>query len=63
VQADFLFQIVHLVDEDLLLLLLLVFVLVDPRLEGQFRLGEPGQGFWIFSHVAVETMAKVSNLA
>jgi len=58
VRADFFFKIVHLVDEDLLLLLFLVFVFVDSRLEGQFRLGEPGQGVWIFSHVPVETMPK-----
>lgn len=58
VGADFVLEVVNLVNQVLLLLLLFVFVVIDALLESQLGLLEPCQRIWVAFHKAVETRIK-----
>ena len=56
VLRNFIFEVTNLVDQFLLLLLLLVFVVIDTLLQGQLRLLKPSQSIRVFLHVPLKVL-------
>ena len=56
VLRNFIFEVANLVDQLLLFLLLLVFVVIDTLLQGQLRLLKPSQSIRVFLHVPLKVL-------
>ena len=56
VQRNFIFEVTNLIDQLLLFLLLLVFVVIDTLLQGQLRLLKPSQSIRVFLHVPLKVL-------